>query len=166
MLRDVHKHWPDSIYHVYYEGEGVIEFGFDAKIIENKEKFYMKIQVNLTTVLDNGVFMKLKKTNPNNPIRNIRIVMDGYQDIYTTNPFHPLFLERLAMFKTIRFMPWNKEKDVVSWNDRITLTSFSEGHGVAFEYWIKLVNILKTNGKRIVYIFYGDLLVWYIISLF
>lgn len=148
MLRDVHQHWPDSIYHVYYDGEGVIEFGFDAKIIENKEKYYMKIQVNLTTVLDNGVFMKIKKTNPNNPIRNIRIVMDGYQDIHDINPFHPLFLERLKMFKTIRFMPWNKEKDVVSWNDRITLTSFAEGLGVAFEYWIKLVNILKANGNN------------------
>ena len=75
MLRDVKQQWPNGIYHVYYEGEGLIDFGFDAKIIESDEKFKMKINVTLSLVRDNGVFMKIKKSNLKNPLRNIRIVM-------------------------------------------------------------------------------------------
>ena len=145
MLRDVQQRWQNGTYHVFYDGEGVIEFGFDSKIIEQKEKYKMKINVSLSSVRDNGVFMKLKKTNPKNPLRNIRIVMDGFQDVYTQIPFHPLFLERLAVFKTIRFMPWNKEDGVVSWADRVTPTSYSEGKHWLFTivyYMLLLVNLV------------------------
>ena len=55
--------------------EGLLDFGFDAKVIPINEKQKMLIMVNLSLVLDNGVFMKIKKTNPKNPIRNIRIIM-------------------------------------------------------------------------------------------
>lgn len=75
MLRDVKQRWPDGVYHLFYDGEGVIEFGFDSKIIESNEKYRMKIMVNLTLIRDNGVFMKIKKTNPKNPLRNIRLIM-------------------------------------------------------------------------------------------
>ena len=43
MLRDVKQTWPDGIYHLFYDGEGVIDFGFDSKIIESNEKYRMKI---------------------------------------------------------------------------------------------------------------------------
>ena len=74
MLRDVNQTWPNGTYHVYYEGEGVVEFGFDASVFDNSEKFRKVLNVSLTTELNNGVFMKIKKTNPENPIRNMRIV--------------------------------------------------------------------------------------------
>jgi len=145
LLRDVQQKWPDGFYHVFYDGEGVIEFGFDASIVENREKGRMKILVKSTLIRDNGIFMKIKKTNPQNPLRNIRVVMDGYEKIYQSNPFHSLFLERLSIFKTIRFMPWNAEKDMVKWEDRIQPATFTKGRGVAYEYQIMLSNFLKTN---------------------
>ena len=74
MLRDVNQTWPSGTYHVYYEGEGVVEFGFDATVFDNREKYRKILNVSLTNVLDNGVLMKIKKTNPSNPIRNMRIV--------------------------------------------------------------------------------------------
>jgi len=58
-------------------------------------------------------------------------------------PFHPLFLQKLSVFKTIRFMDWTKQDGVVEWSDRITLTMF--GHGGAYESQIQLCNTLKTN---------------------
>jgi len=82
-------------------------------------------------------------------------------------PFHPLFLQKLSVFKTIRFMDWAKQDGVIEWSDRITPRSYAAGHGlssvmlltilfiflykmfflqgVAYEYQIQLCNILKTN---------------------
>ena len=145
LLRDVQKRWPIGIYHVFYDGEGYLDFGFDATILDATKKNYIKINVSLSTVLDNGIFIKMKKTNPLNPIRNIRVIIDGFQNVYTQVPFHPLFLERLKPFKTIRFMPWTAEEGIVNWPDRITKNEFTRGHGVAYEYMIHLCNILKTN---------------------
>ncbi|EFC47802.1 hypothetical protein NAEGRDRAFT_57192 [Naegleria gruberi] len=145
MLRDIQQKWPGGIYHVFYEGNGQLDFGFDSTIIENNQKGYMKIKVTLSLVRDNGVFMKIKETNPNNPIRNIRIVMDGFENTYQDNPFHPLFLKRLENFKTIRFMPWTMEKGIITWEDRITPSTLPMGRGVAHEYMIQLCNILKAN---------------------
>ena len=84
MLRDVQQKWPNSIYHVFYDGDGELDFGMDSSIIINSSrKGKMKIQVSLSLGLNNGVFMKLKKTNPANPLRNIRIIPDGYEVIFT-----------------------------------------------------------------------------------
>ena len=60
-------------------------------------------------------------------------------------PFHPLFLERLSQFKTIRFHGWIPEEGQIKWSDRFTPLTYTQGHGVAFEYIIQLCNILKTN---------------------
>lgn len=145
MLRDVQQMWPSGIYHVFYDGDGLINFGFDAKIIENVDKGRMKIQVNLSLIRDNGIFMKIKKSNPKNPLRNIRIIMDGFEDIYSIMPFHPLFLERLSKFRTIRFMPWTYDKGNGNWSVRANTTTFGAALGVSYEYQLQLCNILKTN---------------------
>ena len=101
--------------------------------------------MSLTIQLNNGIYMKLKQTNPLNPIRNIRVILDGYQNVYSSMPFHPLFLARLANFKTLRFMPWTAEDGVVNWSDRITISMYNKGQGIAYERMIHLCNILKTN---------------------
>ena len=145
MLRDVQQKWPNAIYHVFYDGEGEIDFAFDSSVIEKRRKGKMKIKVSLSLVSDNGVFMKIKKTNPLNPLRNIRIIPDGHQETYEQEPFHPLFLEGLSKFKTIRFMPWTAEENVVKWEDRVMLNGFAAGRGVAFEHMIHLCNKLATN---------------------
>ncbi len=94
--------------------------------------------------------MKIKKTNPLNPLKNIRIIKSGYENSYMNMPFHPLFVERLANFKTIRFMDWTSQDDIVNWSDRITPQTFSAGQGVAFEHMIQLANMLKVNAWIIV----------------
>jgi hypothetical protein len=37
LLRDVLQNWPSGVYHVYYDGEGWIDFGMDATILGNNE---------------------------------------------------------------------------------------------------------------------------------
>ncbi|RNA10793.1 PA14 domain-containing [Brachionus plicatilis] len=145
LLRDMYGRWPDSVYHVEYDGEGDIEFDYDAQLIEHVDKNKMKISVKMSSIRDNGVFLKIHKINASNPIRNLRVVMDGFEDIHEKIPFHPLFMERLKQFKTIRFMPWTEEKNIIKWSQRITPTSYSEGNGVSFEHQVLLANLLKIN---------------------
>ena len=35
LFRDVQQRWPGGIYHVFYDGEGYLDFGFDAKVLGN-----------------------------------------------------------------------------------------------------------------------------------
>jgi hypothetical protein len=65
-------------------------------------------------------------------------------------PFHPLFLERLSQFRTLRFMDWTQQDGIIKWSDRITPLTYSKGKGVAFEYQIQLCNLLKTNAWAVV----------------
>ncbi|MGC8713809.1 MAG: hypothetical protein ACP5RH_15575, partial [Leptodesmis sp.] len=66
-----------------------------------------------------------------------------------THPFHPLFLDRLSQFNTLRFMDWGATNNspLVNWADRTTINSATQAsnQGVALEYMIQLANTLKIN---------------------
>lgn len=57
-----------------YDGFGVIQLGFDAVAYEFSQG-RIRFRVNPTTVRDNGVYVQLLKTNPSNPVRNIRVIL-------------------------------------------------------------------------------------------
>ncbi|WP_445926099.1 hypothetical protein [Leptodesmis sp.] len=96
-----------------------------------------------------GVFLRILETNLDNPIRNIRFIMPGFEHTYQTQPFHPLFLDRLSKFNTLRFMDWGATNNspLVNWADRTTINSATQtsNQGVALEYMIQLANTLKIN---------------------
>ena len=47
------------------------------------------------------------KSNPLNPIRNIRVLLPGFDDTYAAkSPFHPYFIKSLSRFNTLRFKDW------------------------------------------------------------
>jgi len=140
------SHYPAGQYTLLYEGEGKITFGFDnAKIVsETPGRMLVDVKPN-----ESGVFLQIRETNPQNPIRNIRFIMPGFEQTYQKQPFHPLFLQRLAQFKTIRFMDWmaTNHSEVVNWADRSTPNSVRQagGKGVALEHMIQLANTLKVD---------------------
>jgi hypothetical protein len=75
--------------------------------------------------------------------------MSGFQTTYQTQPFHPLYLERIQPFTALRFMDWGKTNasPLVSWSDRTTANSFTQtrSQGAAFEYMAQLANTLKKD---------------------
>jgi hypothetical protein len=83
------------------------------------------------------------------PIKNIQIPLPGFEKTYKIFPFHPLFLERMKFFKTVRFMQWTNEytNEPIFWNNRTTIFSQNQRDktGVSIEYQIKLCNILKCD---------------------
>lgn len=138
--------FPAGQYTLLYDGEGKLGFGFDnAKIVsQSPGRMTVDVQPDQT-----GVFLRILETNPDNPIRNIRFIMPGFENTYQTQPFHPLFLDRLSKFDTLRFMDWEATNNshLVNWADRTTINSATQAsnQGVALEYMIQLANTLKIN---------------------
>jgi hypothetical protein len=139
-------HYPAGQYTLLYEGQGKITFAFNNAKIVSQTPGRMVVDVKPDGA---GIFLQIRETKPQNPIRNIRFIMPGFEQTYQTQPFHPLFLERLAQFKSLRFMDWmaTNNSNVVNWADRTTLNSARQAgeKGVALEYMIQLANTLKVD---------------------
>jgi len=154
MLRDVHLHAPSGQYVCLYDGDGEIDFQFDASVVlfgKGRVEFkFTPTEVpgcTLAYCSDNGIFLRLLKTNPANPVRNIRVIMPGFESTYQRFPFHPYFLKSLEHYSVIRFKDWqgvdnSKEK---YWKNR-TLPSFASQAGhVSYEHIVDLSNQLGAN---------------------
>jgi uncharacterized repeat protein (TIGR02543 family) len=96
-----------------------------------------------------SLFIEIHQSSVSDPIRNLRVIMPGFQTTYQTQPFHPLYLERLQPFTALRFMDWGKTNasPLVSWSDRTTANSFTQTRqqGAAIEYMAQLANTLGKN---------------------
>jgi len=137
--------YPTGRYTLFYEGEGTIEFGLGSAKIISRESGKLIVDVPK----GEGIFLEIRATNPNNPIRNIQFIMPGFENTYKTQPFHPIFLERITPFESLRFMDWQNTNNskLTTWADRTTLQHATQAdpEGVAAEYMIKLANTLKTD---------------------
>jgi hypothetical protein len=137
-------HYPAGVYTVLYEGEGKLDFGKNAKVKESKPG---RILLDVDAA-KGGFSVQLKETNPQNPIRNIRVIMPGCEPTWRTDPFHPAFLKRWKGFACFRFMDWmhTNGSKISKWSDRPTLqhATFS-GRGVALEWMIELCNRQKID---------------------
>jgi hypothetical protein len=132
-------HYPSGIYTVIYEGDGEIEFGKGPRIVEAVPG-RIRIEVDSS---EGGFSLQIKKTNPQNYVRNIHVIMPGFEDTWQQNPFHPAFLKRWQGMACFRFMDWmhTNGSHVATWADRPTLdhATFSK-RGVALEWMVELCN--------------------------
>jgi hypothetical protein len=146
MCREIDGRYPAGRYVCLYEGEGTIEFGFDAKVV-SKGPGRMELEVIPS---EGGIFMTIKATNPADPIRNVRVIMPGFEQTYTRQVFHPRFIESLQPFSTIRFMDWGSTNNssITSWGDRTGPTYYTQQSrgGVAVELMAELCNQLNADG--------------------
>jgi hypothetical protein len=140
MCRDLDGHYPAGAYVCTFDGDGQIEFGFDARAVERSPG---RIVVDVTPT-SAGMLLRIDHSDPQNPIRNIHVTMPGFDR--AASAFHPLFVERLKPFKVLRFMDWaatNNSKQQ-HWSDRTTPQRSTQAgsSGVAIEYMIDLCNEL------------------------
>lgn len=146
--------YPGGVYTVLYDGDGEIAFAGENEVV-GKKAGHIDLRVTPTPA---GITLILQKSNPADPIRNIRVILPGHESTYKTHPWYPPFLNALRPFNTIRFMGWqavnfNMEKD---WSDR-RLPSYAtqanlpfyapspEMKGVSYEDIIALSNELNEN---------------------
>jgi hypothetical protein len=136
--------YPAGQYICTYDGLGDIQFQWDAKVVSSTPG---RMVVDVTPT-DSGILLRIAESYPNNPIRNIKLWMPGFED--AQSPFHPLYLQRMSKLKVIRFMDWahiNQSDETVSWDTRTKTTRYSQGtsNGAAIEYMIDLCNELGAD---------------------
>jgi hypothetical protein len=115
MARDVKTHYDNGTYVVLYDGEGILTFGmFDVPSVRYGIG-RVEIDVVPSTNMNNGILVTIARTNPNNHVRNIRVIRPGYEGIWQAITFSPYVLTKLQPFGTLRFMDWtntNSQSDV------------------------------------------------------
>lgn len=140
---------PTGDYVLLFEGEGTFDFGGDVSGTTLTEPGRILVHVSEG---ESGIWLRIIETDPNetgNYLRNIRLIMPGFEAVYQTAPFHPMFLERWQAFSTLRFMDWQHTNNNPNqtWNERTTIQHQTQARasGVALEYCIQLANTLQTD---------------------
>lgn len=137
-------HYPAGTYTVLYEGQGKLDFAKNARIKEAKPG---RILIDVDSS-KGGFSLQIRETNPQDYVRNIRVIMPGFEDTWQKNPFHPAFLKRWQGFVCFRFMDWmhTNGSEISRWSERPTLAhaTFSK-RGVALEWMIDLCNRQKAD---------------------
>lgn len=152
MMRGMDGHYPAGEYTVVWEGRGRVSIpGFDVvgaswsnPITDESGRFTFHVD----DPRGNGVALRIDESDPATPVRNIRVIMPGFDpDDHPT--FHPVFKERLASFEMIRFMAWCGvgQTSTVRWGDRVWPSSPSQStaRGVAVEHMVDLCNELEAD---------------------
>lgn len=137
-------HFPGGEYVCLYEGEGRIEFS-NIKRVVTRSSGRIVFEPDPAR---GGFFLQLRETSSSNPIRNIRVILPGFEATYRENPWHPAFLIRWRSFNTFRFMDWMETNGskVREWSDRPRQEFFTcTDHGVPLELMIDLCNRLEVN---------------------
>ncbi len=135
-------HYPAGDYTVLYEGEGKLEAG-NATAITAREPGRITLNVDPQR---GGFSLKLTETNSQNPLRNLRVIMPGFEKSWRDEPFHPVFLKRWAGVRCLRFMDWMQTNGSQqrAWSDRPTPEDATfTTKGVALEWMIDLCNRLQ-----------------------
>jgi hypothetical protein len=138
------NHYPAGNYTVLYEGVGRLEASGAARVTT-------RAPGRLTLTVDpkqGGFFLQLRATDPANSVRNIRVLMPGFEKTYRQNPFHPVFLRRWQGMACLRFMDWMQTNNspVARWADRPTLEDATwTVKGIPVEVMCDLANRLKTD---------------------
>ena len=139
-------HYPSGNYTVLYDGEGELAFRNAAtnKDIVSKSSGKIIVKVNA----NKPFHLEINSTNPLNYLRNIRVIMPGFESDYALNPWHPQFIKRwsgIACIRLMDFMMTNNSTQVI-WDDRPKLTDASFiKKGVPLELMLDLANRLEAE---------------------
>ncbi|XP_067684249.1 uncharacterized protein [Haliotis asinina] len=149
QMRGFASHEPSGQYTILYDGEGEVDVGLSEHHTVHDGKG--RLVVNIPKLGDGGFTIVVLRTNPRNPIHNIRVLPPGYEYLYKRFPFHPVFLENLKRFSEIRFMDFMKtnghQPEPTTWVTRRKTDYYSQQgpYGAAVEYMIHLANTLGAN---------------------
>ena len=145
ILSSINGRYPGGVYTCLYDGQGQLKFAYGTAVVDEKPgsiKVQVRPEQNLLT-------LGITKTDPKDPVRNIRFILPGFEETYSTQPFHPDFLKRWQKFKVLRFMDFQHTNNSrqTSFSDRPTPAMQTQGDrdGVSLEYMNQLANTLNAD---------------------
>lgn len=142
------EQYPGGRYVVLYEGEGEIEYRFDAKKDETAST--LGREVIDVTPSNAGIWLRILSTDPNNTgdyLRNIRVIPEEYE-YADTQKFNPDFLDIIQHFDTLRFMDWmaTNNSEQGEWSERpLPDSSIFSSNIASVEDMVDLANRTDTN---------------------
>jgi len=137
---------PNGHYTVLYQGEGILEYNHDARLVHRSHgRDVIAINAGKDKIL--RAILKIHATDPNNPLRNIRILLPGgicannqFKRVNTAKQchnsqfisfekkhaeiiFNPEYLNYMKDFKVIRFMNMSgiTRSPISQWSKRNTI---------------------------------------------
>lgn len=132
--------FPTGDYVVLYEGQGEMAVRGDISITQERPG---RIEFRLNSPKRN-LRLHITKTNPRNYIRNIRVIPKAYEASYRSRTFNPQYINKIAPFNVLRFMPWMQTvyQQEVNWNTRSrpTTAHYTSIKGVPIEVMVDLAN--------------------------
>lgn len=151
--------WKPGKYVVLFDGKGVLDFwgGLSQLNKISGNKYTFQFENPKGSILE----MIINESDINDPVRNIRVIHSDYELSYENQPFNPLWLNKLSIFRSVRFMDWGhtnnwNQSDDWSWDnqekydwveraasDRYTWT---ENKGIPYEMMIRLMNDFDLDG--------------------
>ncbi len=137
-------HYPSGRYTVLYEGTGAIDFWGSGTVAE-REPGRLLVDVDASR---GTLFLRLQETDPTDYVRNIRVIMPGFEEDYHQDPFHPTFLRRWRGVTCIRFLDWMHTNNslVSAWEDRPTTEDATySAKGIPVEVMVDLCNRLGAD---------------------
>jgi len=137
--------FPRENYVATYTGEGILSIEGGVAITQQQAG---RIEFRITNPAK-GLKVHLKKTNPRNYIRDIRVFAAKNENSYQSRPYRVDYLQRVQPFSAIRFMPWQNAKDskLARWSDRPTPNHahYNGVNGVPIETMVDLANLSDSD---------------------
>ncbi len=137
--------YPSGQYLVLYEGEGELGFG-NAATVATQEPGRIVLDVDASK---GPIFLRLLQVNPENYVRNIRVIRPGFWASGKWPLFDPRFLERWRGMESLRFMDWmhTNNSEQAKWADRPVLedANWTGDGGVPIEVMIELSNQVNVD---------------------
>lgn len=137
-------HYPSGDWTVLWDGEGKIELSKGRILSSAPGKLVAKIDAR-----GGGFFLRVRVTKPENPVRNIRVLMPGFSaEDAAKSPWHPQFLARWRGVACLRFMDFQdtNNSEQRAWQDRPCLddATFTR-RGIPVELLCDLANHLEAD---------------------
>src|SRR5262245_1321328 len=139
------NHYPGGKYICLFDGNGELEFSNAA---QGKPAGKGRYAVDVDPARG-FIALRVRKTDPKSPIKNIRLVKAEHEKTQQTQPFSPDLLKRYKGFQVIRFMDWQRTNNskIEKWDQRALPTDATQASekGVALEYCVQLANTLDAD---------------------
>jgi len=158
LRRDTYE-YPHGLFHVFYEGDGTLLFGMDTHVVRRVRPGYIIVETRPVKQMNNGLWFHIARTNPEDYVRNVHVVPDSMLGRYRVDPFHPLFLQSLERYKSLRFMSaqnpdggyMKTTPEPLTWSQRTPPSYFSQTSnmisrdGISIEHIVALSNRLHVH---------------------
>lgn len=151
--------WPAGQYTVLWEGTGELRFWGGYENLQQADD--NRLTFDFYNTEGNTIEMTIVESDINDPIHNIRVLMPGTETTYESDPFYDLWLEKLSIFPSVRFMDWGMtnswgqadnwtwdDPSLFSWDERAQMDNYTwaTSKGIPYEMMIRLLNDYDLDG--------------------